>query len=221
VPLGRGAGSLQYRAYAGHTNLDPTGGYLKLFADQGLVFTRPPGGKAYGGDLRWVALRNKLTIGASAQDQVEDGSAPWGKLHLAPFLIMTEYAQFEYKKFYGAAEFRRAPITPVPTIGPVTVPIPLDEHVWYVMASYPISSRLQLGSYFSHYLNKAGGDAALPENHQKDWDISGRWNFNDYFYVKLEEHFLHGTALGYYTSTNPGGLKPRSNILAAKVGFSF
>jgi len=41
------------------------------------------------------------------------------------------------------------------------------------------------------------------------------------FYAKLEDHLLHGTGLGYYESTNPNGLKPNSNILAAKIGFSF
>jgi hypothetical protein len=64
-------------------------------------------------------------------------------------------------------------------------------------------------------------DTTLPANYSKDWVISGRWNFNSYFYAKLEGHFLHGTALGYYVSTNPGGLKPASNMLAAKIGFSF
>ena len=88
------------------------------------------------------------------------------------------------------------------------------------MGSYDISKRLQLGSYYSHYIN-AAADSSLPNNYSKDWDLSGRWNFNDYFYAKLEGHFLHGTALGYYTSTNPGGLKPRSNMLAARIGFSF
>jgi hypothetical protein len=88
------------------------------------------------------------------------------------------------------------------------------------MGSYHVSERLQFGSYYSHYIN-TGGDTSLPSNYSKDWDLSGRWNFNDYFYAKLESHLLHGTALGYSTSTNPGGLKPRSNILAAKIGFSF
>jgi hypothetical protein len=51
--------------------------------------------------------------------------------------------------------------------------------------------------------------------------VSGRYDFNPYFYGKIEGHFLHGTGLGYYASTNPNGLNPNSNILAAKIGFSF
>jgi hypothetical protein len=51
--------------------------------------------------------------------------------------------------------------------------------------------------------------------------IAGRYDFNQYFYGKLESHFLHGTALGYYTSVNPNGVNPDSNMLAARVGFTF
>ena len=51
--------------------------------------------------------------------------------------------------------------------------------------------------------------------------MSGRYDFNAYFYGKIEGHFLHGNGLGFYESTNPNGLKPNSNMLAAKIGFSF
>jgi hypothetical protein len=51
--------------------------------------------------------------------------------------------------------------------------------------------------------------------------VSGRYDFNSYFYGKIEGHFLHGNGLGFYESTNPNGLKPNSNMLAAKIGFSF
>jgi hypothetical protein len=100
------------------------------------------------------------------------------------------------------------------------MPYPVDQRAWYPMASYSVMKRLQLGGYYSHYVNKAG-DRSLPANYSKDWVISGRYDFNDYFYGKLEGHFLHGTGLGYYASTNPDGLKPNSNLLAARIGFSF
>ena len=50
---------------------------------------------------------------------------------------------------------------------------------------------------------------------------SGRYDFNAYFYGKIEGHFLRGIALGYYSDTNPNGLKSNTNMLAAKIGFSF
>jgi hypothetical protein len=161
-----------------------------------------------------------LTVGSSALSQTLDGTAPTGTLHMAPSLTLAQYAQWEKGKLYVAGEYWRTPANPVLTMGPATIPLPLDQRSWYVMASYRLSEKLQLGSYYSHYVNKAM-DTALPENYSKDFVLSGRYNFNPYFYGKVEGHFLHGTALGYYASTNPGGLKPDSNMLAARIGFSF
>jgi len=100
------------------------------------------------------------------------------------------------------------------------IPIPLDVRSWFAMGSYRVGRKFQLGAYYSHYVNKSL-DTNLPANYSKDWVVSGRYDFNSYFYGKIEGHFLHGTALGYYDSTNPNGLKPNSNMLATRIGFSF
>jgi hypothetical protein len=220
LPLGAAAGKVLYRGYAGQTILDLNGGYLKQLADGGLVFTTPPNGKTYGGDLRWEAPLTGLTLGSSAHVQAVDGSAPGGGIHIPSFVTTSEYAQFEKGKFYFAGEYRREPASPVLTLGPEVIPVPFDTRAWFAMASYRLSERFQLGSYYSHYVNKQS-DTTLAANYSKDWTISGRCDFNSYFYAKLEAHFLHGTGLGYYASTNPSGLKPNSDILAAKIGFIF
>jgi hypothetical protein len=88
------------------------------------------------------------------------------------------------------------------------------------MSSYRLTGKLQAGAYYSHYIN-GGVNDSLPVNFSKDWTVSGRYDFNGYFYAKVEEHFINGTALDYYTDTNPTGLKPKSKLLAAKVGFNF
>jgi hypothetical protein len=217
---GSRAGTVLYRGYAGQANLDLTGGYVKLLAEVGLVFTTPPGGKIYGGDLRWATPLKGLMVGSSAHAQAVDGTAPAGVLHISPFLVNAEYAQFEKGKLYVAGEYRRTPVNVTLTFGPALVLIPFDQRAWFVMGSYRISEQFHLGTYYSHYVVK-GTDTALPGNYSRDWVVSGRYNFNSYFYAKLEGHFLHGTGLGYYVSTNPGGLKPNSNMLAAKIGFSF
>jgi hypothetical protein len=218
VPLPHQAGSVKYDGYAGQVTLDLNGGFALLLAQAGLVFTEPPSGKAYGGDLRWI--NQGLTVGASGYVQTADGKALNGNEHLAPFFVSGEYAKFEKGKYFVAGEYRRIPSNPVVTIGTAIVPIPLDQRGWFGMASYQVSRKIQLGSYYSHYVNKAG-DPSQPANYSKDFVLSGRYDFNRYFYGKIEEHFLHGTGLGYYASTNPQGLQPNSSILAAKIGFSF
>jgi hypothetical protein len=220
LPLGHHAGKMRYSGYAGQATLDLNGGYLKQFTDGGIVFTSPPSGRTYGGDLRWQAPLTGLTLGASANVLALDGSAPAGTMHLASELNSAEYAQFQKGRFYFAGEYRRVPLDTIVTSGPLVLPFPVDGRAWYAMGSYRLLTKLHVGSYYSHFINKAL-DTTQPASYSKDWVVSGRYDFNSYFYGKIEGHFLHGTALGYYDSTNPNGLKPTSNMLAAKIGFSF
>jgi hypothetical protein len=130
------------------------------------------------------------------------------------------YARFGRGKVYFAAEYDRIPINATLTIGSAVIPFVVDGRSWFAMGSYRLRKNIQVGSYYSHYVNKSL-DTTQPANYSKDWVVSGRYDFNEYFYAKIEGHFLHGTGLGYYGSTNPNGLAPNSNMLAAKIGFSF
>jgi hypothetical protein len=218
--LGKRAGTLHYDGYAGQATVDLNDGYIKQFADLGLVFTNSLGGKTYGGDLRWETPVKGLDIGASGNVQAVDGTAPAGSIHLPPTFTPSMYAKFSRGKVYLAAEYDREPINATITIGSTMFPFVADGRSWFAMGSYRLSKKFQAGSYYSHYVNKAA-DTTQPANYSKDWVLSGRYDFNQYFYAKLESHFLHGTALGYYTSTNPNGLAPDSKMLAAKIGFTF
>ena len=220
LSLGSRAGKLQYSACAGYVNIDLNGGYAQQLAGFGLTFPTAPGGKIYGGDLRWGTPMRGLTIGSSALVTEVDGTSPIGSLHISPFLLTDHYAEFKKGRFYSAGEYRRVPSSSTLVLGPTTLPDPVDYREWFMMGSYRLTTQLHAGSYYSHYINKAL-DFSQPANYSKDWAISGRYDFNSYFYGKIEGHFLRGTGLGYYASTNPAGLKPNSNILAAKIGFSF
>jgi hypothetical protein len=220
VPVGGRGGKLLYRAYAGRASLDLHGGYIKELADYGLTFTSAPGGTIYGGDLRWEAPLRGLTFGSSGLVETLVGTAPGGGIHVPSSFVNAEYAQFSRGKFYFAGEYRRQPTNSTVTIETMTFSNPVDERVWYAMGSYRVSERVQLGSYYSHYVDKAGY-TGQPGDYSKDWVVSGRYDFNAHFYGKIEGHFLHGNAIGFYDSTNPNGLKPNSSMLAAKIGFSF
>jgi len=220
LPLGRRAGKLGFTGFVGESYSDLNGGFVKQAADGGLVFTTAPAGKIYGGDLRWETPWRWLVVGSSANIQTLDGTAPGGGVHVPPTFMAVEYAQFEKGKFYFAWERMKLPLSTIVTIGPEVIPVPQDQRSWFAMGSYRLSKKVQLGGYYSHYINKAL-DTNLPANYSKDRVVSGRYDFNSYFYGKIEGHFLQGTGLGYYQSTNPNGLKPNSNMLATKVGFSF
>jgi hypothetical protein len=213
-------GRVLYHGYVGENRLDANGGYVLQLAGYGLTFPTPPSGKIFGADVRWQTPWRGLTVGSSVQSQALDGSGPQGALHLPPAFMLAYYAEWTRGKLHLAGEYWRIPDEPVLTIGSTAIAVPLDQRAWYAMASYRLTQKLQVGSYYSHYVNK-GADTSLSANYSKDWVVSGRYDFNEYFYGKLEGHFLHGTGLGYYASANPNGLKPNSKMLAARIGFSF
>jgi hypothetical protein len=231
--LGPKAGTLIYRGYVGYRSLDINGGYqnqinsgvAELDTDLGQAYTpptTPAGGNVYGGDIRWKTPLKGLLIGTStmiADLHGSQGAVTFGQPMNG---IEQHYAQFERGKFFADGEYRRQPVAFYEAAGPIYVPIPLDWRSWYVMGGYHVSEKLQVGSYYSHFVDAGGGEnTSLPANYSKDWTISGRYDFNPYFYAKLEEHFVHGTDMGYYSDDNPNGEQSRSNILAAKIGFSF
>ena len=66
-----------------------------------------------------------------------------------------------------------------------------DQRSYYIMSSYKLAQRLTGGAYFSSVFNlKAALSSA---RYQKDWVVSGRYDFNSYVYLKAEEHFINGT----------------------------
>lgn len=220
IPLGKRSGKLRYVGYAGYSYLPLDEGYIKQISDAGLTFTNEPSGKTYGGDLRWETPLKGLLVGYSPMVLGLSGTAPGGSLLVPTFFMSASYAQFTRGKFYLGTEYDKAPYNEFLTLGQQQIYLPTDARAWYVMGSYRLTKRFQAGSYYSHYINKAL-DTSLPANYSKDFVLSERYDFNSYFYAKIEDHFLHGTGLGYYQSTNPNGLQTNSNILAAKIGFSF
>lgn len=219
VSLGR-RGRLHGRGYVGENRLDANGGYMRNLADYGFTFPDAPSGKAFGGDMRWETPWKGLTFGASVESQGLDGGGPEGTLHMAPAFITAYYAEWTRGKWHIAGEYWRVPFILNLQAGTESFTVPIDQRSWYPMVSYQLTKRLQVGTYYSHYLNKAG-DVSQPENQSKDWALSGRYDFNSNFYAKVETHFLHGTGIGYYDASNPDGLKPKSVLLAARVGFTF
>ena len=218
--LGKRAGTIHYLAYAGQATIDLNDGYIKTFAELGLVFTNSLGGKTYGADLQWETPLRGLILGSSGNWLAADGTAPAGSFHSPAYLVPSMYGKFSRGKVYLAGEYDRIPINATITVGPTVIPFVADGRSWFAMGSYRLSKKFQAGSYYSHYVNKEA-DTSQSANYSKDWVLCGRYDFNPYFYAKIEGHFLHGTNLGYYTSTNPNGLAPDSKMLAAKIGFSF
>jgi len=95
----------------------------------------------------------------------------------------------------------------------------IDQRSFYGMASYKISEKLSGGLYYSSSLDRKA--AYTSARYQKDWALTGRYDFNPFLYAKFEEHFVDGTETGYSITDNAGGLKPNSRMTLLKIGVSF
>jgi hypothetical protein len=233
MDLGKHYGKLSYQGYAGYRPLDLTGGNAKLISEHtGMAFTSG-GGNMFGGDLRWETPLKGLLVGASAITSDLVGIAPTGALtgtfRTSYTTIPVFYAKFEKGKFMAAGEYKRENGVYIIHYdnfrggGPATFPAPYDQRSWYAMSSYRISEKVQVGAYYSHQGNAHPNYLPGPpaSQYSNDAVISGRYDFNSYVYAKLEGHFINGTLLGYYSDTNPNGEKNATQMLAAKIGFSF
>ncbi len=93
------------------------------------------------------------------------------------------------------------------------------------MASYKITDKLTAGAYDSQFF--AHKTALGPLRYSKDWVLSGRYDFSQFLYAKVEQHFIAGTNQDYDTTMNPSttalptGLHPTSKLTILKVGVSF
>lgn len=230
LDLGKHHGKVSYRGYAGYRSLDLYGGYAyEIGPDVGSTLTGG-GGTVFGGDVRWYTPVKGLLVGASALTTNLTGTASTGAFSIPYGTSPDFYAKFEKGKFMAAGEFKGQVgefrihlnnVDPYPYPAPVvafTSSSPYHDNCWYAMSSYRLLPKLQVGSYYSSYTPPHNSTAST---YSKDAVISGRYDFNSYFYAKLEGHFIHGTALDYYALQNPNGEKPRTALLAAKVGFSF
>lgn len=231
--LGKGHGKVSYRAYGGYRSLDLNGGYaLQLGVPEvGSAFTTG-GGNIFGADLRWQTPLKGLLVGASIIETDLNGTAQTGSIHIPYLSEPVEFVKFERGKFMAASEYKRTAAAfdiHLNNVDPYGYPAPVipynalssfDDRSWYVMSAYRLTGKLQVGAYYSHQ-GAAGVNGKLPVNYSNDAVISGRYDFNSYFYAKVEGHFINGTALDYYVQTNPNGETTATQMLAAKIGFSF
>ena len=69
-------------------------------------------------------------------------------------------------------------------------------------------------------------NVSSPDRHLYDKVVTARFDMKNYWYAKVEGHFMDGYAGfqypdGFYPQANPNGLKPDTNALVVKTGFNF
>jgi hypothetical protein len=126
------------------------------------------------------------------------------------------YAEFERGKLYLGAELKETPIR----FGVAKSLSMVPQRAWFILGSYHLTNKLTAGAYYSQFLNDktVSND---PSRFSKDTVVSSRFDANQYFYFKLEGHYIHGNGEGFYPVGNAPVLQKNTRLLVARVGFTF
>ena len=222
VPVAKRLGKLDYSAYYGNYFYASDDGTAELFRSQGLNFPHSPGGKTPGVDLRWTTPLPGLKVGGSLMTYDATGDLPDGTYRQPLAYWPTGYVQYEFKNVFVSGQYVKLVQYQTVTLqGAEPVTSVSENHEWFVMGGYHVTPKLQAGAYYTHYLVGSADNPSDPANYFRDWVASGRYDINANFYAKVEGHFIEGNGVGFYAFNNPSGLKPKTNLLVAKIGFTF
>jgi hypothetical protein len=134
----------------------------------------------------------------------------------------TDYAQYDFKKFFFSGQYvKLVQYQTVTLSGEAPNTTVSDTRSWFVMGGYHVTNKLQAGAYYTSSVVAGVDTPSDPASFFHDWVASSRYDINSNFYAKLEAHFIDGNLVGFYSMNNPAGLKPRTDLLVAKIGFTF
>ena len=221
--LGESFGSVEYNAFGGQRVVAADDGFLQQVENTGIEVPNGASGRTYGGKVSWLTPLRGLVLGASEDTENYSGAATLGgdpgTLRDPVFHIPFFFARFERNRVMLAGEYSRIWLnTRFDFQGLPEFQHMLDQREYYAMASYRLTNQLNTGIYFS-----SSSDHQAPitsARYQKDWALAARYDCNEYLYLKLEQHFVDGTALGYSSSDN-ANLMPNTRMTLLKVGVSF
>jgi hypothetical protein len=178
----------------------------------------------YGGMINYFTPLKGWMLGASMDSEHTFGAinSPTltGFFEPGHFYQPYLYSRYDHNKLQFGGEYTRQAL--VKTIAFNGVPPSTsykDQRSFYGYGIYHVSSKFTGGLYYSSTIDQKQVPSAA--KYQKDWALSGRYDFNSFLYAKAEEHIMDGTYLGYSTSNNTSGLKPNDKMTMLKLGVSF
>jgi hypothetical protein len=203
IPLGP-VGSLEYRAYGGTIYLDTSTNEavknlnIPFVVGGRLTWQTPLDGLRIGGTVQslrldWDAI---LTPEQLAMYQASGALPPEATNELGVrFPLTLSIASIEYSAHdvLVAAEYSQWAGDVYTELAPT---VPFDSTVserFYVMASFRAASWFSPGMYYS-YIAPRMADRSGAAGEQHDVAVTARYDINDHWLVKLEGHYMHGTA---------------------------
>ncbi len=242
-------GKFSYTGYAGDQIQSTHGGYPYLLTIHGIYITKSSG-LTYGGDFRWQTPIKGLLAGVSYEEnEVTNTGNLNPSIALGGPDIWVSYTENSDSQFtktiYGTYTYKNLRIDSEYkyfwrhfTIFNNQFQAMVLTHAWYPSAAYRVNKWAEFGGYYSHFdtdwVVTVPGQVEAPSEsdpsrHIYDKVITARFDMYEHWYVKAEGHFMDGNAAGtnpqypdgFYTQVNPQGLKPNTNAIVVRAGFSF
>lgn len=232
------AGSLEYQAFWGMANMSTDNSVAQLLNSTGVSTVTGFESRHSGGlGLVWSAPVSGLRIGSTFNHFAWSYD---GRLSPEMYALLSPLGAAEVQAvssensrvITSSVEYQRGPVTLVaehtfwggrlenPFIG-----LTLNREAWYGLASYRFTDWLELGGYYSVLYqdrdDREGRNLPLAHmGYQKDLTTSARFDVNDFFLIKAELHFIHGTASLLQTDNFAEGGE-RWTLFTGKTSFVF
>jgi hypothetical protein len=204
-------------------------------------FNTPYVGPIAGGDLKWTTPLKGFLAGASYMEQHPKGSGiqPAGVMGGpgGPFTQDTKkrqisqfYVQYLVKGLHIDGEYHRDYRDEAVIALGLNGDVEWNARSWYISGAYRFNHLVEVGSYYSHFAPNQNVDISLPGNHIYDKVVTAKFDVKSFWTVKVEAHFIDGygqidSARGFYDGfAGPSGdatIKPQTNMLLVRTGFSF
>lgn len=220
------AGSLSYEVFAGYMRLSDEGGIATLLNNSFAPFGTLNSLDSFlntGVQLWWNTPIEGLRIGgyvANAFEFAYDYTIFGLPARSESDAFSTQFSlEYLWKSWTFQAEYYTLALDGSDTLQGPSVS---HQDAWYAGAAYRFNSWLEVGSYYTQFYTSQGERNGPNDTFQKDLALSFRFDVKDWWIVKLEGHWLQGTALLRDNVANP---PPHSKedwfMFAAKTTFSF
>lgn len=241
IPLSR-LGSLSYRALTGTYSPDAkNSGLSKYIEDEGpFDVTSFENGVQYNVGLQWYTPVEGLRLGVTHWRQADFTAKVENSVSLGPgipsglswdveFENRTTVYSIEYSwmDLVVFAEYRfRETSVEARQVSPRDE---WDSDAYYAGATFRFTEWFELGTYYSESYprkNDKNGNRFITNGQpgfrawQKDFALTTRFDFNEYWIFKLEGHVINGTG-DLFLLDNPDGFKEDWYLFTAKITFSF
>ncbi len=226
-------GAISYEVYAGNQTMARNGGVAQLIENtHPYSFDSIDDCLIAGGQLWWSTPLDGFRVGISGGCLFDWGytvhANPVVEIHAVgdiPFIQAS--LEYSWKSWTFQAEYYTYMVNGH-NYNNIGLPVdslagPLRSHPdsWYVSAAYRFNKWFEAGAYYTEHYGDVYHRNDTPDSNQKDVALTLRFDPRDNWLIKVEGHYLTGTALLSDDAANPNRRNNGWFMLAVKTTLSF